>query len=45
MEIRVIGSMQYTEKMMEARDEMPYCQSEIEAVKPIIINEDLSLIK
>lgn len=25
--------------------EMPYCKSEIEAVKPIIINEDLSLIK
>ncbi|MEK7173373.1 MAG: hypothetical protein AAB740_05400 [Patescibacteria group bacterium] len=25
--------------------EMPYCQSEIEAVKPVIINEDLSLIK
>ena len=25
--------------------EMPYCKSEIEAVKPVIINEDLSLIK
>ena len=25
--------------------EMPYCKSEIEAVKPIIINEDFSLIK
>ena len=25
--------------------EMPYCKSEIEAVKPTIINEDLSLIK
>ncbi|MBI2023303.1 hypothetical protein HYT01_01925 [Candidatus Giovannonibacteria bacterium] len=25
--------------------EMPYCKSEIEAVKPVIINEDFSLIK
>lgn len=25
--------------------EMPYCKSEIEAVKPVIINEDFSLIQ
>lgn len=31
--------------MLNPIPEMPYCQSEIEAVKPIILNGDLSKIK
>ncbi|NTU67065.1 MAG: hypothetical protein HGB08_04045 [Candidatus Moranbacteria bacterium] len=31
--------------MLNPIPEMPYCKSEIEAVRPIVINGDLSLIK
>lgn len=31
--------------MMNPIPEMPYCQTEIEAVRPVIINGDLTLIK
>lgn len=46
MKIGVVGSMQFTEKMLELCDELErlYYKTEIIAMKPIVINGDLTKI-